>query len=279
MSEYDLQYIPPEARSENNEVESLKREVQIHFPTYNRIDRTTWDNPPSPESGLHRVLGFSEGDGAETDPALRFLFYTPNEFSINLRNNPLGNGSETHIASPAPTVRRSMFRGSGGLWQPGELPTAVETAKMFHDGIPLTPGVVDAPAFIMADGHTATLREVLQAAQEIKAAPKSQKFNRSEAFRERSIPQNIYELLEKVPTAAERLIVERLEYQASNNLTVAQGGKTYDARTLLREIERGTDLGKRTRLLQATQTGVFAELLWEGAFIRSGASLPIRLPE
>lgn len=156
---------------------------------------------------------------------------------------------------------------------------------MFQEGIPLTPDVVDQPAFVMQDNRLATLREIISAAQIEKEARKEEKFDKKqykeaeEAFRDKFQPQNIYKLLRDDPETVRRLVIARLQFQAERDLTVSLDGNAYPAQEILNDVLQGTGRGEAAVLLEATRTGVYLELLWEAAIIRPGAANRLQLPE
>lgn len=97
--------LAPENHPEDLAVRDTAAEIAKHFPDYTTIDRSSWDNytpHPSPMEDIYRVLGFSRGERSPKTPELRVLFKKPEgkTFTINVVNNPLGFGSETHLATP-----------------------------------------------------------------------------------------------------------------------------------------------------------------------------------
>jgi len=261
-------------------VAQVREEMAKIFSDYKTLDRTRWDGykPEEDDADNGRLLTFYLGETEPSNPNIMFIFKKAGGFAVNFYNNPLGFGSETHISVKGGSVYADYNPKVAGYWCQDQLEYSVESVKIWMDGIPLIPEVVDLPTFIVgSENKFLTLKEVIKEAESYaNAKPKEKKLlNKEELF----LPKNILGLGIDDPELITDFLRKRFAAMAKYGTKVSIQGREYTGQELLDEEKEGTEFGvMKAMRLEMIRLEIWRQMLEQKGILRSGRSQPLKLP-
>lgn len=198
-------------------LDEVKKSIEKVFPDYNVLDRSRWDGYKKDEDDIDngRLLSFYRGEISPENSQIMFILHKNGGHVMNFYNNPSGFGSETHISFRGGSVYLDYDSEVSGYWWPDQIELSVESVKIWQEGIPLTPEIVNQPAFIVgSEDRIATVREVIEGAQKyFNAKPKDRKqMDKDELF----MPKRLFEFVNE--EAKRVLIAKRIGEDISEQI-------------------------------------------------------------